>query len=71
MRKQFLKKVLRKSEGNLQSHWSRMIFSGKATPPENYESEEEIKNLIAKNVNMIGYIALSNADDSVRVVNLN
>lgn len=67
-RDKFLSTVLRRSEGSLQAYWSRMMFSGKATPPKAYKRDEDIKSLVAKNNNYIGYIDSSLVDDSVKVV---
>jgi len=38
---------------NLKSYWSKMIFTGKGTPPQTAENEEELKKLIERD-NSIG-----------------
>ena len=64
----FIKKVLRKNEGNLNSYWARMIFSNKAMPPISMTNAQEMKNMIAKNANAIGYIDSADIDNSVKIV---
>jgi len=64
----FNEKVLGKSDSQLKSYWSRLIFTGKGTPPKQSGSDADVKALIAKNPNMIGYIDASAVDGSVKVV---
>ena len=70
LRKEFLKKVLRKGDGQLASYWSRMMFSGKATPPKTFDTSDEIKELVSANPNIIGFIDSDKVDNTVKVVEL-
>lgn len=67
-RDEFLKIYLRKGDAQLHSYWTRVLFTGKATPPKSFDTELEIKNLVAHNPNIIGFIDSSLVDSSVRVV---
>jgi ABC-type phosphate transport system substrate-binding protein len=67
-REAFNDKVLGKSSSQLKAYWSRLIFTGKGTPPKESGSDADIKNLIAKNPNLIGYVDSSVVDSSVKVV---
>jgi ABC-type phosphate transport system substrate-binding protein len=67
-RENFNKSVLGKSDSQLKSYWSRLIFTGKGTPPKPSGGDAAVKALIAKNPNMIGYIDSSSVDDSVKVM---
>lgn len=60
--------VLGKSASQLKAYWSRLIFTGKGTPPKESGDDTAVKALISKNPNMIGYIDSSAVDDSVKVV---
>ena len=66
----FNKEVMKKSSSQLNSYWSKMIFTGKGAPPKVISSNEEMVNLISKNPNLIGYVDASSAKDNtaVRVV---
>ncbi len=64
----FNDKILGKSASQLKSYWSRLIFTGKGTPPKQSGSDADVKALIANNPNMIGYIDASAVDGSVKVV---
>lgn len=60
--------IIGKSASQLKSYWSKLVFTGKGTPPQEVSSEDEVKNLVASNPNMIGYIDSANVDSSVKVV---
>lgn len=64
----FNDKILGKNSSQLKAYWSRLIFTGKGTPPQQVGDDAAIKELIAKNPNMIGYIDSASVDDSVKVV---
>lgn len=68
IRKEFLKKLLNKSEKQMNAYWSRLIFTGKALPPKAIGSDAEVKRLVSENPALIGYIDAESVDDSVRVV---
>ena len=68
IRKNFLKNLLNKSENQMKAYWSRLIFTGKALPPKEIDSDAEIKKLVNENSSLIGYIDAESVDDSVRVV---
>lgn len=67
-RNEFSEKVLGKSESQLKAYWSKLIFTGKGTPPKAVGDSSEVKKLIADNPNMIGYIDESAVDEAVNVV---
>ncbi len=60
--------VLGKSSSQLKAYWSRLIFTGKGTPPKESGSDADITALVAKNPNLIGYVDSAAVDASVKVV---
>ncbi|WP_300433457.1 phosphate ABC transporter substrate-binding protein, partial [uncultured Thalassolituus sp.] len=68
VRNDFTDKVLGKNASQLKAYWSRLIFTGKGTPPKEVGNNAAVKSLIAANPNMIGYIDSSAVDDTVKVV---
>jgi len=60
--------VLGKNASQLKAYWSRLIFTGKGTPPKEVGDDAAVKKLVANNPNMIGYIDSATIDDSVKVV---
>ncbi len=67
-RSEFDSKVLGKSAAQLKAYWSKLVFTGKGNPPKDVASDADVKNLIANNPAMIGYIDAGAADGSVKVV---
>lgn len=64
----FNKKVLDKSNSQLKTYWAKLVFTGKGRPPKEHSTDEEVKQLVAANPNMIGVIDASAVDASVKVV---
>lgn len=64
----FNSNMLGKSASQLKSYWSRLIFTGKGTPPKQSGNDSDVKALVSNNPNMIGYIDASAVDASVKVV---
>lgn len=69
-REQFNKEILRKSESSLNSYWSRLMFSGRAKPPQLFQSDNDVLEFIRRNPNSIGFIS-SNADLGEKITQLN
>jgi ABC-type phosphate transport system substrate-binding protein len=57
LRDQFTREILKKSPSQLRSYWNRQIFSGKAVPPPDLESQEEVISYVLANKGAIGYVA--------------
>jgi len=68
IRVQFIETVVGKDESQMKSYWSRLIFTGKGVPPKVADSDQEVKELVSRNPDIIGYIDASSVDDSVKVV---
>lgn len=68
LRGEFISKVLNKDEAQMKAYWSRLIFTGKGVPPKVVTSDEELKDIVARNLDAIGFIDASAVDDTVKVV---
>lgn len=68
VREQFYTKVTGKNAAQVKAGWSRLVFSGKATPPKELASAADVKKFVAANPDAIGYIEKSAVDGSVKVV---
>jgi hypothetical protein len=68
VRDQFYSKVTGKQAAQVKAAWSRLVFSGKATPPKELASAAEVKKYVAANADAIGYIEKSAVDGTVKVV---
>ncbi|MEP6504660.1 MAG: phosphate ABC transporter substrate-binding protein [Betaproteobacteria bacterium] len=67
-RELFYTKVTGKSTAQVKAAWSRLVFSGKATPPKELATSADVKKFVAGNPDAIGYIEKSAVDSSVKVV---
>jgi ABC-type phosphate transport system substrate-binding protein len=67
-RSQFYTKVAGKDEAQVKAIWSKLVFTGKATPPKELASDADVVKAVAADPNAIGYIDKSAADGSVKVV---
>ncbi|MEH6503831.1 MAG: hypothetical protein V7682_08035 [Cycloclasticus sp.] len=64
---EFNTKLLGKTSSQLQSYWSKLVFTGKANPPKKVSSAEMIE-LIKSNPNMIGFVDSANVTADLKVV---
>lgn len=67
-RTQFYANVMRKTETEMKSYWSRVIFTGQGQPPLQESDDQAVKAFVAKNPSALGYIDKSSADSSVKIV---
>ncbi|MDM4767598.1 hypothetical protein QT382_16115 [Pelomonas sp. SE-A7] len=68
IRELFYSKVTGKQAAQVKAAWSRIVFSGKGTPPKELASSADVKKFVASNPDAIGYIEKSAVDGSVKVV---
>lgn len=66
-RAEFYDKVVQKSPSQLNSYWSRQIFTGKGQPPFAVTGDSEVLEFIASNPNMIGYVDLGAVEKAQNV----
>ena len=67
-RSEFDKKALGKSPSQIKAYWSKLLFSGKGSPPKELGSDAEIKAKVAAGGGVIGYIDASAVDGTVKVI---
>lgn len=65
---EFNQNVLNKSSSQLKAYWSKLVYTGKGTPPEEAANDAEVVSLVSKNPNLIGFVSKGSADGSVKVV---
>lgn len=67
-REEFDTKVLSRSSSQLKAYWSKLVFTGKGTPPKELADDAAVKAAIAADPSAIGYISSASVDGSVKVV---
>ena len=68
VRTDFSTEVLGKTVANVKALWAQMIFSGKALPPKQAATDDDVKKLVSANKGAIGYVKRSSVDESVKAV---
>jgi ABC-type phosphate transport system substrate-binding protein len=68
IRNEFYQKLTDKDAAQVKAIWSKLVFTGKATPPREYKSNADVKKAVADDPKAIGYIDKSAVDDSVKVI---
>lgn len=68
VRAEFYQKVTGKDAAQVKAVWTRLIFTGKATPPKEVGSSADVKKAVASDPKAVGYIEKSAVDGSVKVV---
>jgi len=64
----FYSNVVKKSEAQLKSYWSRLIFTGKGQAPQVVGGDADVKGMVSSNPNLIGYIDEGAVDGTVKVI---
>ncbi|MDQ9092902.1 phosphate ABC transporter substrate-binding protein [Pseudoalteromonas haloplanktis] len=65
---EFNDKVVGKSSSQLNAYWSKLVFTGKGTPPEKLDNDQAVIDFVSSNADSIGYIDSSKVTDSVKVI---
>jgi ABC-type phosphate transport system substrate-binding protein len=68
IRADFYQKIADKDPSQVKAIWSKLVFTGKATPPKEFKSNSEVKKAVADDPKAIGYIDKAAADDSVKII---
>ncbi|MRV73036.1 hypothetical protein GJ700_15100 [Duganella sp. FT92W] len=68
IRNEFYQKLTDKDAAQVKAIWSKLVFTGKATPPKEYKSNADVKKAVADDPKAIGYIDKSAVDDTVKVI---
>lgn len=64
----FNRDVLKMNENRLMAYWAQKVFSGNATPPQQFPSPEALKLWVSQTPNALGYIDVMDVDDRVKVL---
>lgn len=66
----FYQRVAGKTQLQMATYWSRMMFTGAGMPPQQAESAAEVLARVAADARLVGYVDARNVDDSVNVVQM-
>src|SRR6186713_385809 len=68
VRAQFYTAVAGKDEAQVKAIWSKLVFTGKATPPKALASSADVVKAVAADPGAIGYVEKTAVDSSVKVI---
>ena len=68
VRSQFYSKVTGKDEAQVKAIWSKLVFTGKASPPKVLASDADVVKAVASDPSAIGYVDKGAVDSSVKVL---
>jgi len=60
--------VIKKDDSALKVYWSKLLFTGKAQPPDEIGDDAAVKKWVATNPDAIGYVDGKFVDSSVKVL---
>lgn len=68
LRERFYRGLTGMSLAQVNSYWSRLMFTGQTLPPAALQTEAEVMAIVKRNSNAIGYLGTEPADRGLRVV---
>ncbi|QCF27085.1 phosphate ABC transporter substrate-binding protein [Hydrocarboniclastica marina] len=67
-RTEFDQTLVGKSPSQLKAFWSKQVFTGKGTPPDEVADAAAMKAKVSSDPSAVGYVDAADVDSSVRVV---
>jgi hypothetical protein len=68
VREQFYHSLTGKNPNQIRAYWSRQVFAGRAAPPREAASVAEVRSLLAKYPDLVGYLPAGDVDVTMRVL---
>lgn len=69
-RGEFDKQMLRKSPGQIKAYWSKQLFTGEGSPPEEVPGDLDVLKMVLENKAYIGYVDDAVVNDGVKVLKI-
>jgi len=67
-KKNFYKLLVDKDIANINAYWARLLFSGRANPPETVDSIDVLLARVRTNDRLLAYVPEAEIDESVKIV---
>ncbi|MFC4701469.1 hypothetical protein ACFO4O_14985 [Glaciecola siphonariae] len=64
----FYMRLVGKNERKIKAYWSRLLFSGRAQPPEIAESTAQVESFIANSSSAIAYLPTADVTSEMKIV---
>ena len=67
IRSSFDEKGVGRTSSQLKAYWSKLVFTGKGTPPKELSSEAEVIQFVSSTPNSVGYVDAGSVNGNVKV----
>lgn len=67
-RQDFYRGLVNKSVAEVNAYWAKLLFTGRASPPQVLRDSASVLGAVRSNVNAVGYLDSADVDDTVKVV---
>ncbi len=67
---EFLKNIISRSSSQYNTYWRQIVFTGKGTPPQVFESENELIDFVASTKGAIGYTATQPENEDIKIIKI-
>ena len=64
----FLKHYVKKTPSQWIAHWKRMVFTGNGTPPQQFDTQQELLEYVANTSGAIGYVDAETSIENVTIL---
>jgi hypothetical protein len=65
---QFLAAYMGKSDATFRAGWRSLVFSGQASMPKSFDTEEAVVEFVSHTASAIGYISRATSHEGVKVL---
>jgi ABC-type phosphate transport system substrate-binding protein len=62
--------TLGRNSSQVTAYWSKLVFTGKGTPPKEVSTDLEVLEIVANNQNAVGYVDSASVTGAVKVISL-
>jgi len=68
VRSDFYRGLVNKSVAEVNAYWAKLLFTGRASPPQVMDNSQNVLKAVRENKNAVGYVDSKDVDASVKVV---
>jgi ABC-type phosphate transport system substrate-binding protein len=68
--REFLRNYVKKTPQQFSTFWKKQVFTGKGTPPKEFDTDSELIEFVQKTSGAVGFVAASTEPENVKVVKI-
>ncbi|ARS51790.1 hypothetical protein [Kushneria konosiri] len=68
LKARFYKALVKKDMAEINSYWARLVFSGRASPPQQTDTLKDLVDIVTHNNNALGYVDVAEMPSNMRVL---